>query len=316
VQNAEQIEQIGILEHGITYETDWSQNESVTTVAPSYIADFVFSPDTSKLAWISGNDIYITDFGTEKALLLPSAAYETVRLAFSPDNQVLASTNGDTVQLWDVNQGLKLKEAYTGIYGISPSSLNFSSDGNQLIGTAGNTAYLWDLSDESLSQINLRNLDFADDIILESTHDTIFTEYLNKTVKLWNIETGENTFSFDADVSQIMESSNKQIIFVVTDEGGGQLWGLENHAYRVLTQIPKMDVAISSATFNPDGTLLAMMTEDGMVHLWDTTTGQQISSFITGHTNYVMKIEFSPDGNLLATSSQDGTVRLWGVPSN
>ncbi|MEO8610841.1 MAG: hypothetical protein ABI690_23290 [Chloroflexota bacterium] len=316
VQNANQIEQIGILGRDTSNDKNLSDDEIIIAVASSYISDFVFSFDASKLAWISGNDIYITDFDTGKTILLPSAAYETVRLAFSPDNQFLGSTNGDTVQLWDVNQGLELKKTDTGIYGVSPSSLNFSADGKQLIGTAGNKAYSWDTSEESPSQIELKNRDFADDIILGSTRDTIFTEYLNKTVKLWNIETGENTFSFDADVRLVIESPNKQTIFVVNNDGGGQLWGLEDHTYHVLAQIPKMDTVISSAAFNLDASLLAMMTEDGMVYLWDTATEQVISSFKTGHTNYVMKVEFSPDSNVLATSSQDGTVRLWGVPAN
>jgi DNA-binding beta-propeller fold protein YncE len=65
-----------------------------------------------------------------------------------------------------------------------------------------------------------------------------------------------------------------------------------------------------SVTFSPDGKMLAAVSEDLTVRLWDLATRSQLGR-LSGHSDVVSEAAFSPDGALLATTSSDKTVRLW-----
>jgi serine/threonine protein kinase/WD40 repeat protein len=60
---------------------------------------------------------------------------------------------------------------------------------------------------------------------------------------------------------------------------------------------------------SPDGKTLAMVGDEGVIHVYDVPTGRQVAS-LQGHGNAVESLDFSPDGKLLA-SAGDLTVRIW-----
>lgn len=64
---------------------------------------------------------------------------------------------------------------------------------------------------------------------------------------------------------------------------------------------------------SPDGTLLAVGTQDGLVQLWNVDRGQKIGT-LRGHVQFVMGVAFSPDGRTLA-SGAGNQVKLWNVES-
>lgn len=69
---------------------------------------------------------------------------------------------------------------------------------------------------------------------------------------------------------------------------------------------------INSVAFSLDGRLLAAASDDGEIHLLQTTDGKQLSVY-KGHTGWVQSIVFSPDGRTLISGSHDRTVKLWDI---
>jgi len=70
---------------------------------------------------------------------------------------------------------------------------------------------------------------------------------------------------------------------------------------------------VNAVAFSPDGKIVASgQDNDGMVTLWDTTTGHEIR-VIQGHEGAVMAVAFNPEGTVLASGGEDRTIRLWDV---
>ncbi len=67
-----------------------------------------------------------------------------------------------------------------------------------------------------------------------------------------------------------------------------------------------------SATFSPDGRLIATGGADGTARIWDAATGKSRSEPLTAQ-GPVLALGFSPDGRFLATGSLDGVARRWEV---
>ncbi len=69
-----------------------------------------------------------------------------------------------------------------------------------------------------------------------------------------------------------------------------------------------------TVAFSPGGRLLASGSVDGIVKIWDSTTGEERAA-LAGHIGPVETVGFSLDGNTLASGGgyRDGTVRLWDV---
>ncbi|MEG4227065.1 NACHT domain-containing protein [Microcoleus sp. N9_B2] len=72
--------------------------------------------------------------------------------------------------------------------------------------------------------------------------------------------------------------------------------------------------SLRSVIFSPDGKLLATGDSDGVVALWEASSGREILT-CKGHTNVVESVAFSPDGDILASASYDKTIKLWDVKS-
>ncbi|MEG3862694.1 eIF2A-related protein [Microcoleus sp. herbarium12] len=69
---------------------------------------------------------------------------------------------------------------------------------------------------------------------------------------------------------------------------------------------------VRSVIFSPDGKLLATGDTDGVVRLWEASSGREILT-CKGHTNVVQSVAFSPDGEILASGSYENTIKLWNV---
>jgi WD40 repeat protein len=73
--------------------------------------------------------------------------------------------------------------------------------------------------------------------------------------------------------------------------------------------------SIFSATFSPDGQLLAFGdTKDNTVRLYRVEDGKQILTF-WGHTFWIWSVAFSSDGQTLASYSVGTTIKFWDVRS-
>ncbi|GAB1543843.1 hypothetical protein NUACC21_65190 [Scytonema sp. NUACC21] len=69
---------------------------------------------------------------------------------------------------------------------------------------------------------------------------------------------------------------------------------------------------VFAVAFSPDNKFLATGDSDGVIRLWEVTSGKQILS-CKGHISWVRSVTFSYDGQILASSSNDRIIKLWNL---
>ena len=78
-----------------------------------------------------------------------------------------------------------------------------------------------------------------------------------------------------------------------------------------LATLDSRTTLVNGVAFSPDGRLLATTGNDGLIHLWNVSSGQQLAT--RSHDGSSFGVGFSPDGRRLASTSVDRTVKLWTV---
>jgi len=136
----------------------------------------------------------------------------------------------------------------------------------------------------------------------------ILTDSWDKTVNLWDAETGKLVHKLRGHtggiISSIFSSDGKHILTSSYD-GTSKLWETVNGKIM-------FDFDSSYAKFSPDGKkIITRSTEH--VKLWDVSTRDLLFTF-KGHTKYILPAEFSKDGKYIVIASDDGT-RIWDVSS-
>jgi WD40 repeat protein len=66
--------------------------------------------------------------------------------------------------------------------------------------------------------------------------------------------------------------------------------------------------------FTPDGQKLVSGAQDGLIKIWDVSTGEELAT-LQGHEGSILSLALAADGKTLATGSRDATARIWDLNS-
>lgn len=134
----------------------------------------------------------------------------------------------------------------------------------------------------------------------------------DKTVRVWELQTGKQLRSFQGHMTGVLaiaaRPDGRQIASASSD-GAIRLWDLStSDDHRALTDAtePIWAVAVS-----PDGKRAAAAGADKQIRVYDPETGKLEAAF--GGGGAITTLAFFPDGNRLAASGGDRVVRIWDV---
>ena len=273
-----------------------------------------FSPVDQGLAVASGIGIWLYDVETSRVLaLLPTASFVT-SVSFSRDGTMLASSQGNTVKLWDVaaREEIATLDEHTGtVYSVS-----FSLDGTILAsGSLDKTVKLWDVAArEEIATLPghtgpVSSVSFSLDGTILASGSRI------GEVRLWDVAAREEIATLGGHPYGVRSVSFSPDGTILASTG------LQNRTIKLWDVAAREEIAtlrehtgpVHSVSFSPDGTILASGSADGTVKLWDVAARERIAT-LSEHTGTVYSVSFSLDGTILASSgSGDGTVKLWDV---
>jgi RNA polymerase sigma factor (sigma-70 family) len=240
--------------------------------------------DSGKLLASAGMDqtIRIWDVASRKEIHRLEEKHGGVKaLAVSPDGRMLACGNEDgTIGSWEMRRVRELQHWKADVFAIS--SLAFAPDGKSLAsGTRqGCCPRQWDMATGRELRVFGGHRSTVNWLSFSPDGRQVLSAAYEKTALRWDLRSGREERWFS--------------------------WPTEHFDHFLLSPDRKSAVTLG---FEWGG--------DGVVRLWDTTTGkeQRILGRVKAKELGIMNhpAAFSPDGKLLAAGSGDGTVFLWEV---
>jgi WD40 repeat protein len=273
--------------------------------------------------------------------------WDVSSLAYSPDGQTLVSGSFDeTIQLWN----LKTRKLIRSLPGhkdgvnavvISPDGRTFVSAGGSAKPTTDKTIRVWNLLQPQKSapqrklqrklqpkakRPNPNNLLLTltghtsgiTSLAITPDGQTLVSSSYDKTIKLWNLKTGQLTNTLTGHnswVRSIAISPDGQILA----SGGGsldpntdtniRLWNLQTG--KLIRTIPGQPNSTSFVGFSADGQKLITSSETA-IKIWNTSSGEPIQTINAPSPEGIKAVAVSPD-DIIATTSLDASVRLWNL---
>ncbi len=278
------------------------------------------SPDGVQLATGEfDTTVKLWDAATGKLLLtLFGHASQVVGVTYSHDGRYLASASEDgTIKLWDAQTGrelLTLSGHMSGVMGVA-----FSPDGGHLYSASRDgTARIWDIS-AAAGHDWVNMVGHSGRIIgvaYRPDGAQVATWSHDGTVKLWDAATGavQHTLNiedipsggnpgYSPDSRKVAVISGNRVV-VFDAQSGAELFAL-----------PQFSGPAIQALFSHDGTRLVVGGHEGVVRIFDSANGRQLSEFsITrkGSDGALWRMALSPDDRWLGTAQADGAF-VWDV---
>jgi WD40 repeat protein/tetratricopeptide (TPR) repeat protein len=188
---------------------------------------------------------------------------------FSPDSKkVISSSNDKTIKIWDLST---CREPLIIGAGERFNSVSFSPDGKRIVSAAPGSA---------------------------------------RGIRIWDTATGAEVMSFSDNTSSVTEAvfspDGQSIVSARYDDRRTiKVWDVATGRERMILR--GHDTDIISLACSPDGRRIASADREGIIKVWDATTGVELTK-AKGPIQW--SLTYSPDGTRIISASMDKTIRV------
>ncbi|HEY9607120.1 MAG TPA: serine/threonine-protein kinase [Allocoleopsis sp.] len=148
---------------------------------------------------------------------------------------------------------------------------------------------------------------------IASDGQTLATGSFDKTIKLWNLQTGQELQTFRGHSGRILSvaiAPKQPILATGSDDKTIKLWNLKTG--KEIRSFSGNLGWVYALAFSPDGKTLVSGSDNKTIKLWNLGTKEPPRNLL-GHSGLIRSFAFSADGQLLVSSSADKTVKIWNL---
>ncbi len=230
------------------------------------------------------------------------------RIAFSPDEKILATTTSRTIVLWDTATVKALRTLDMG----RTFSLAFSPDGKFLAtGSDGKNAIkLWNPhTGDCIHTFQKANGHFTR-LTFSPNGKILASVCASDSFQLWNTSTFRCLYKA-TNINRIpgVAFSPDGKFLAACSENILKIW--DTNTFDCIYTLDEHTAQINRFAFSPQGHFVATCSDDTTIKLWDVDTGRCVRTF--NDTDKVTCLTFSPDEKILVTASSDHYRKLWDV---
>ncbi len=202
--------------------------------------------------------------------------------------------------------------AFTKIFG-AVFAVAFSRDGKLFAtGDSGCAIGLWQVSNCQQIVFCKGHTDWIRSLTFSPDGTTLASASFDKTVKLWDIRTGEclKTLQAHGRVNSVSISPDGKTLASGSNDKTVKLWDIRTG--ECLKTFQEHTDAVQSVEISPDGRIVASSSNDETIKLWNMRSGECLKT-LRGHKNTVRSVAISPDNTTLASGSNDKTIKIWDI---
>ncbi len=235
--------------------------------------------------------------------------------ALSGDGKTLAVASSDSlITLWDAANGEKLHVLKGHVGAIL--ALAFSPDGKTLVsGGIDRILRLWNTeTGEPVREGYDGNSFRIQALAVSPDGEVIVSGDRDNVVKFWKMHEKRYISSLppDGSVLAVACAANNNGLAAGLDHGRIIMWTGSVAMQSKRHILPGHRGDVTALAFTPDGAVLASTGVDGVLMLWDATTGRRIA-MVHAHPGGARCLAFSANGSSLVTGGEDREVRIWNV---
>jgi WD40 repeat protein/serine/threonine protein kinase len=287
------------------------------------ISQVVWSNDNSSI--IAGNSDGLYFYAPDSLELqgfFPVKGWITT-LAMSNDGNLIAvGERSGQIHILDANHGQVLG-TLSG-HNLRVTSLAFSPDDTRLVsGSLDKTVRVWDLKTYAEKYAIKKHSLEVNAVLYSHDGNWIASGSNDFHVITWNADTGKEILDtrFDKQVTELALTKDNSTMAVGLGDTTVHLWSVEAKKDIRVLQDPTQVSKVTALAFSPNNSFVASSGEDGIVRVWNMSSGDKLWSLKAVDTagrsllpsDTLIDLAFSKDGTRLISLTQGGLLKNWDM---
>ncbi|BBE08287.1 HNWD1 protein [Mycoavidus cysteinexigens] len=242
--------------------------------------------------------------------------HNVLSIAFSQKGNLLASSDNETIKLWDLNDMPIFVHTLKG-HTDRVLSIAFSTDDEWLAsGSNDSIVKLWNVKKGTLEHSLEGHTSWVNSVAFSPDKNWLASASADKTIKLWKLGADpkpQHTLeAHNYSVKDIAFSQNSELLASASIDKTVKLWVVKSGALQHIFE--GHSDSVEGVAFSPDGKWIASSSTDKTVRL--RKVKQTPPPVLEGHTDCIKSLAFSPNGKWFASSGADKTVNLWDAQTH